>query len=163
MGPILEPFITRTQVLLVQGVASTLGSMQMSINKTAFAARLNNLLDERGIPGKFEGRQVAVGKLFGVSQKGARKWLEGEGLPTLEKCIEIASWAGVHTEWLVSGRGPKEVSEEPPERLLEELPTDVKQDTFNFLEFTLQKRLSGEQLARYLRWIDRIRNNPPGG
>ena len=59
------------------------------------------------IPPKGENRQSAVGKLFSVSQKGARKWLEGEGWPTRDNLIAIAKWAGVHIEWLETGRGPK--------------------------------------------------------
>lgn len=126
-----------------------------------FADRLNQLLDEAGFPEKFDGRQVALAKLFDVSQKGARKWLEGEGLPTLERCIVIAEHFRVNTEWLVSGRGPMRDGGEQ-ERMLDSLPDDVRQETFDFLGFKLSKALRGEQLAHYLRWLDRIRKNPPG-
>jgi len=72
-----------------------------------FATRLNEICDDMGVPPKGKNRQATVAKIFKVSQKGARKWLEGEGMPTLVRCADIASWAGCHTEWLISGRGPK--------------------------------------------------------
>ncbi len=135
--------------------------MQQGTKKSAFSARLNELLDEAGVPNKFEGRQVVVGKMFGVTQKGARKWLEGEGLPTLEKCIEIAERFGVHTEWLLSGRGPKWISGSPPENLIDILPEEARQETLSFLEFKGTKVLEGERLMRYLAWVDRMKRNPP--
>lgn len=75
----------------------------------AFAARLNALLDEMGIPPKGKARQTAVAKEFDVSQNGARKWLEAEGYPTLAMCKRIAIWSGVQVEWLLTGRGDKQI------------------------------------------------------
>lgn len=75
--------------------------------REAFAARLNELCDDMKLPPKGEGRQVALAKKFEVSQKGARKWLEAESMPQTQKIIEIARWACVSTEWLLSGRGEK--------------------------------------------------------
>lgn len=66
------------------------------------------------IPPKDHGRQVTLAKIFGVSQKGARKWLEGEGFPTTETAIKIATWAGVQFEWLMTGRMPKRSSDQDP-------------------------------------------------
>lgn len=82
--------------------------------KALFAARLNDCCDKAEIPPKGKNRQATVAKRFSVSQKGARKWLEGEGLPTLEKAIEIAKSFRVALEWLLTGRGPRTV-EEPPQ------------------------------------------------
>lgn len=79
--------------------------------KTLFAARLNSCCDTAKIPPKGKNRQAIVAGRFSVTQKGARKWLEGEGLPTLEKAIEIAISFKVAVEWLLTGRGPKEVPE----------------------------------------------------
>lgn len=78
-----------------------------------FAQRLNELCDEMAVPPKYNGRQGALGKLFSVGQKGARKWLEGEAYPAFDKIIRIAKWANVNVEWLSSGRGPKYLA--PPE------------------------------------------------
>jgi transcriptional regulator with XRE-family HTH domain len=73
----------------------------------AFARRLNELCDEKQIPPKYHGRQQALADLFGVSQKGARKWLEGEAFPDWEKLLRICDWAGVRLDWLMRGKHPK--------------------------------------------------------
>ena len=77
--------------------------------KAKFSARLNMALDESplGIPAKGEGRQVVVAKMFSVGQKAARKWMEGEGFPEMEKCIIIARKLNVSIEWLLTGRGKR--------------------------------------------------------
>lgn len=160
MDASLELSVTSWQALKVPIGLVTVGSMTTQAVKTTFAARLNELLDEAGLPAKYEGRQLALAEMFGVSQKGARKWLEGEGLPTLERCIQIAERFGVNTEWLLTGRGPKRPGGSG--EILADLPQEVRQESFDFLEFKFQKHLKGEQLARYLRWLDHMKKNPPG-
>jgi len=81
--------------------------------KRDFSERLNQLCDEVGIPPKFKNRQTTVGKQFGVSQEAARKWLEAEGLPKFEKCIEIALHFKVAIDWLLTGRGARRPGEKP--------------------------------------------------
>lgn len=130
--------------------------------KQEFAERLNELLDDAGVPRKFDGRQGTLGKMFNVSQKGARKWLEGEGLPKLETCIEIAKRFGVYTEWLMSGRGEKWISGHAPENPLDILPDDARQEVIDFLEFKGTKVLEGDRAARYMKWVAHMRRNPPG-
>lgn len=154
---IIEPLVTFTQELIVPLSKSTFGSMNQGI-KQEFAVRLNAALDDAGVVQKFAGRQVEVGKMFGVSQKGARKWLEGDGLPTLEKCVEIATRLDVTLEWLMTGRGPRRNGE----NVLQALPPPDQQEAIDFIEFKLTKAYTGETLARYLVWLDRIRRNPPG-
>lgn len=136
--------------------------MQESSVKGSFAERLNELCDEHGLPPKGRGRQVAVAKMFDLSQKGARKWLEGEGLPTLENSIEIARRFGVQTEWLLTGRGDKYVTE-TGESLLESLPPDVKIETANYIGYRISDMFTGDKLARYLRWLDSMKKPPTNG
>lgn len=69
----------------------------------AFANRLNEALDAIGFPAKGRGRQVELARLMDVSQKGARKWLEGEGLPTTDKQIALAALCRRSFEWLATG------------------------------------------------------------
>lgn len=73
--------------------------------KNEFAERMNKVADMLGVPPKGANRQQIFGKLFGVSQESARKWLSGESFPQTEKCIEIAKKAKVSIEWLLTGRG----------------------------------------------------------
>ena len=105
----LEPKVTNSQELIVPSLLVTLGYME-DTDRTSpgdFAKRLNEICDDMGIPPKGKNRQATFAQLMKVSQKGARKWLEGEGMPTLQRCIQIAQWAGVAVEWLVTGRGEK--------------------------------------------------------
>ncbi len=73
----------------------------------AFSERLNLVLDESGVPPKGSGRQLAIAKRFDVSQKGARRWLEGESFPEMHRAIAIAGAYDVCVEWLLTGSGPK--------------------------------------------------------
>lgn len=82
------------------------------LERKGFSDRLNTLCDGNGIPPKGKARQTKLAKLFGVSQKGARKWLEGEGYPSTEKGIEIARWANVSYDWLMTGRGARHIAAE---------------------------------------------------
>ena len=92
----------------------------MKINELAeFAQRLNEMCDEGGVPPKGKARQAIVAKLFDVSQKGARKWLEGEGFPSQQKGIQICRHWNVHYDWLMTGRGQKYVTTARPPRKLE--------------------------------------------
>lgn len=80
-------------------------TIEPMVTKVEFSKRLNMALDAFGVPPKGKGRQTQTAKIFGVGQKGARKWLEGEGFPSSEKMAEIASRLGVRLDWLASGRG----------------------------------------------------------
>lgn len=81
--------------------------------KLRFAQRLNELCDDMKVPPKGKNRQAHVAQLFNVSQKGARKWLEGEGFPSTENLIQIAKWGHVRYEWLLTGRGVKREYDAP--------------------------------------------------
>ena len=74
--------------------------------REAFSRRLNGLLDTLGVPAKGRGRQGLVGTMFGVSQKGARKWLEGEAMPSTTRLPEIARRLHTTTEYLLTGNPP---------------------------------------------------------
>lgn len=82
-------------------------------DKIAFSKRLDHALDLYGVPPKGKGRQVTVGKMFGVSQKAANKWLEGISLPDTMRIAVIAEHLKVNVEWLTYGRGPINVEPLP--------------------------------------------------
>ncbi|MFT4048001.1 MAG: hypothetical protein QM661_15100 [Solimonas sp.] len=96
-----------------------------------FAARFNQALDElparQRPPHKGAGRQNFVAQMFHISQKGARKWLEGEAMPRLSRIPQIATRCGVNGEWLLTGQGPMRPDESTagtgePDRIREALP-----------------------------------------
>ncbi|MBX9609721.1 MAG: helix-turn-helix transcriptional regulator [Gammaproteobacteria bacterium] len=75
--------------------------------RLAFAKRLNEACDDAGVPAKHHGRQGALASLFGVTQKGARKWLEGESMPSPTRWPEFGAKLHVRPEWLFLGQGGK--------------------------------------------------------
>ncbi|WP_422460284.1 MULTISPECIES: helix-turn-helix domain-containing protein [unclassified Endozoicomonas] len=91
--------------------------------RSEFSRRLNEALDNIGFPAKGKGRQMELGKLFGISQHAARKWLEGEAIPHTKRLPDIADKLKVNAEWLLSGRdGGDELSnKEMAQELLKEL------------------------------------------
>lgn len=69
-----------------------------------FAARLNRCLDARDFPDKFHGRQTRLAEaLGGVSQKGVRKWLEGESIPGTRNMARLAAFLGISVAELQHG------------------------------------------------------------
>ncbi len=74
-----------------------------------FSKRMNIVADMLKIPPLGKNRQSVLGKMFGVSQEAARKWISGESMPQLSKCIEIAQKANVSVEWLLTGKGEQRV------------------------------------------------------
>lgn len=87
--------------------------MVIDNTRAGFSFRLNQALDEAGLPPKHHGRQVEAAKLFGVSQNAVRKWLEGEVIPELDRLPEIVKKINslvprekpVSELWLAFGRG----------------------------------------------------------
>ena len=75
-------------------------------NKQAFSDRFSAILDSAGIPPKGKNRQGIVAKLFDVSDKAARKWLEGESIPKTSRLagmVEQLKATGATVEWLLTG------------------------------------------------------------
>ncbi len=84
--------------------------MVIEERRQAFAARLNEALDDIKFPAKGRGRQQALADQMQVSQKGARKWLEGEAMPEQIRMEAMADWLRVNFEWLAKGTGDKRSS-----------------------------------------------------
>lgn len=80
---------------------------EISFGKYAeFAKNFNAALDAAGYPGLHYGRQVVVGKDFGISTSAARKWVSGECLPDNENLLKIADKLKVGLDTLF-GRSPR--------------------------------------------------------
>lgn len=73
--------------------------------RQAFATRMSIVCDLLQIPPAGKNRQEALGTMFGVTQKAARKWLVGDGYPDTAKGVQIAMQAKVSFDWLMTGRG----------------------------------------------------------
>lgn len=74
-----------------------------------FAARLHKACDDADLP-KGHGRATALGKLIGITYKGAGKWLNGDGMPDMGNGGILAVKLEVAFEWLMTGRGPMKLS-----------------------------------------------------
>ena len=79
----------------------------MNNEKAKFAARLNEALDDAGVPQKGMGRQSTLVRMLGVSHRVAKKWLEGEEFPPTSKMVKISNTLNVRSNWLFSGQGDK--------------------------------------------------------
>lgn len=77
----------------------------MSNNLQSFAQRLNEILDDIGVPKR--GRLVTLARRFNVTHPSAKKWLDGNGYPDTDRLIELALWGNTSLDWLLTGRGQK--------------------------------------------------------
>lgn len=97
--------------------------------KQEFSKRLNAILDEAGFAPKGQNRQGLLGKEFDVSQKGARKWLEGEAIPAQKTLVKIADRFKVKAHYLRYGdqssldeEGGSHATQSLPEYTMETAP-----------------------------------------
>jgi len=91
------------------------------LRREDFSRRLNEALDARGYPPKNRGRQTALADAMDVSQGAARKWLEGESFPDLDKIVDLALKLKINSDWLLTGRGDMDI-----ERKRESHPIDER-------------------------------------
>lgn len=80
--------------------------MTLNNKRLKFSKRLNLILDAADVPIKGKGRQEYISKQFGISNKGAWKWLNGDAIPQMTRLILIVEKykkTGVSVEWLLSG------------------------------------------------------------
>lgn len=102
------------QALTVTAQSNTVGRMVTNDSREvrlAFSRRLNEALDDMGLPPKHQGRQTQAATLFKITQKGVRKWLEGEAIPSTDRWPDVAAKAKVNINWLFFGQGAKRGSE----------------------------------------------------
>lgn len=69
--------------------------------KEEFAKRINQAMEAKNYP--IRGRARILSKEFGISDKGAGKWLKGEAIPETAKIPLLADFLGVSAEWLLNG------------------------------------------------------------
>lgn len=79
----------------------------MTSEKLKFSKRLNDVLDELGLPKAGQGRHKSLAKLLDVPSDQIRQWLTGEGFPQTSKLVKLAKYLNVRSNWLLSGIGEK--------------------------------------------------------
>lgn len=72
-----------------------------------FSRRMNEAMDDMGIPVMGDGRATQAARLFDVSQRAVRRWLGADGFPSQSEYQSIADKLSVRVEWLFFGLGPK--------------------------------------------------------
>ncbi|RXJ70669.1 hypothetical protein CS022_22655 [Veronia nyctiphanis] len=80
--------------------------MDIKEERIAFSTRLNAILDTRGFAPKQRGRQTKLAEKFNLTQKGVRRWLEGESIPRIDSLRTLSEEFDVNIEWLHYGNGP---------------------------------------------------------
>lgn len=79
----------------------------MASEREKFAARLNQALDEAGLPSTGQRRQVALARVLDVSVEHVGRWLGGEDFPQTSQLVRLAQYLGVRSNWLLSGVGER--------------------------------------------------------
>jgi len=97
----------------------------VDLRRNEFATRLNTALDARAWVPKNKGRQIELAKKMGVSQGAARKWLEGESYPDLDKIADLALHLKINSDWLLTGRGDMDIDRKPTSDINEALLAEV--------------------------------------
>lgn len=154
----IAPKVRLYQALKVIHGVPTLTPVKNQVT-AAFAARLAQLCDEKGLP--IRGRQTLLGKAMNVTPNAARKWLLGDGLPELDMAVQLAQWGEVNVLWLLQGSGPKRTPFDVKSLILDEalhaLPKDAAHQALEYLRYTLERSMPAtarEQVARYSVMID---------
>lgn len=135
--------------------------------RAAFATRMHEVCVELGIP-PGHGRQTALGKMFGVTAKAARKWLMGLSYPEMATAIAISLKAGVNVLWLLQGTPPKKGEHVDPKALhlaeaLEGLPVENRNAVLDYMRFQIGNTgswFASEALRTYMADIEALRRQP---
>lgn len=132
--------------------------MTTSNEREKFAMRLNEALDDAGIPPKGNGRSSALVDMLGISHLEAQKWLDGEEFPKTSRLVKMATALQVRSNWLLSGQGEKF----PPDVEAEQRVKSTVVDTANELSkeaFTLASkwmRLPYQQRVAIQKVVDEL-------
>ena len=154
---VVHGYIYRTngylrQELTVPGSHGTLRYMNEVIESTEelrrrFSLRLNEALDRAGVPPKNEGRQTTLARRLkettgrSISQKGVRKWLEGEAMPTEENRQALVRICRVSYQWLFGSAGAEAqdyaaIGADGDRRPKPGLPLEVRESQTNVYEIS---------------------------
>ena len=72
-----------------------------------FANRLNEVLDEVGMPRMGKGRQTALADEMREDPQVVGQWLKGEAFPRTSQLVRLSQYLGVRSNWLLTGAGDR--------------------------------------------------------
>jgi transcriptional regulator with XRE-family HTH domain len=73
-----------------------------------FAKRLIQLCEEKELPER--GRQATLARVCEIKPSSVNKWFNAISLPDAANLLTIAEWGKTTVDWLLTGRGQKEVA-----------------------------------------------------
>ena len=109
------------------------------MSTSSFAERLNIALDKEGFPPKHRGRIQLLAEMFGMSHRGASKWVSGETCPPAKKYAELAEKLHVKEAWLKTGQNPMQEND-TRSRFVEDESNTVNVPVFHAEELFSEKR-----------------------
>lgn len=142
--------------------------MSPSDTLNSFADRLHEVCDDMKLPK--HGRQTLLARKFDVTQGATKKWLSGDGYPSMDNIVAICDWAGVNVNWLVQGVGPKRTDGIDTKSLIlgeaiESMPEPDRQQALDFIGYKIERSsapiFTGERLARYMKMLDAFKKAKP--
>lgn len=73
--------------------------------RTRFAERLNDALDNIKFPKLGDGRQSRLSELLEVPAQDVGHWLKGDSFPRTSALVKLSELTKVRSNWLLSGQG----------------------------------------------------------
>ncbi len=73
--------------------------------RTRFAGRFNDALDNILFPKLGGGRQARLSELLGIPAQDVGKWLKGEAFPPTSALVKLSGLTKARSNWLLSGQG----------------------------------------------------------
>ena len=85
-----------------------------SSERSRFAQRLNDALDNIQFPKLGAGRQARLSELLNVPAADVGHWLKGESFPRTSALVKLSDLTKTRSNWLLSGQGePYKVADNP--------------------------------------------------
>jgi hypothetical protein len=79
--------------------------MPTSSERTRFAARLNDALDNIQFPKLGAGRRARLSELLDMPTVDVDQWLKGESFPRTSALVKLSDLTKTRSNWLLSGQG----------------------------------------------------------
>jgi hypothetical protein len=97
--------------------------MPTSSERSRFAERLNDALDNIQFPKLGAGRQSRLSELLDVSAADVGHWLKGESFPRTSALVKLSDLTKTRSNWLLSGQGEAYKKTNNPRGMGKALPT----------------------------------------
>lgn len=97
-----------------------------SSERSRFAQRLNDALDNIQFPKLGSGRQARIAELLNVPVSDVGQWLNGESFPRTSALVKLSELTKTRSNWLLSGQGEPYKADDNPRGAGKSPPTTGK-------------------------------------